>query len=245
MIKFFRKIRQKLLSENKFSKYLLYAIGEIFLVVIGILIALSINSWNQGRIDKKSESKYLKDIKKEIQNNNSVLDFYIKKRLPYKIDGLISAKKYNEENIEIKDTIAFLNSVSKGGMITNGFGILSRNTYNELVSTGSFQLISNDSIKNEVKNYYWGLDADDSNVETYKSDIINYTTGLRPYNSSKPSYISNYDSKEMMIAFRTVEFRKIIDRELSYAYSLENKIDGLVEDGLEIIELIDAELKNK
>ena len=49
----------------------------------------------------------------------------------------------------------------------------------------------------------------------------------------------------MMIAFRTVEFRKIIDRELSYAYSLENKIDGLVEDGLEIIELIDAELKNK
>mgnify|MGYP001591841413 CR=1 FL=1 len=49
MIKFFRRIRQGLLSENKFSKYLLYAIGEIILVVIGILIALQINNWNEKR----------------------------------------------------------------------------------------------------------------------------------------------------------------------------------------------------
>ena len=47
MIKFFRKIRQRLLTENKFSKYLLYAFGEILLVVIGILIALQINNWNE------------------------------------------------------------------------------------------------------------------------------------------------------------------------------------------------------
>ena len=49
MIKFFRKIRQKLLTENKFSKYLLYAFGEIILVIIGILIALSINNWNEEK----------------------------------------------------------------------------------------------------------------------------------------------------------------------------------------------------
>ena len=49
MIKFFRKIRQRLLTENKFSKYLIYAIGEIILVVIGILIALQINNWNENR----------------------------------------------------------------------------------------------------------------------------------------------------------------------------------------------------
>ncbi|MFD2587802.1 DUF6090 family protein [Croceitalea marina] len=245
MIKFVRKIRQNLLLENKTGKYLKYAIGEILLVVIGILIALSINNWNQSRIDKRSESKYLNDIKKEIQNNNSVLDYYIKNRLPYKIEGLLAAKKYSEANIEIKDTIAFLNNVSKGGMITNGLGILSRNTFNELLSTGNFQLVSKDSIKIKVKKYYWGLDADEINVETYKSDIIKFITGLRPYNSSNPNYISKYDSKEMMIAFRSVEFRKIVDRELSYAYSLENKIDGLIEEGLEIIKFIDTELNNK
>ena len=47
MIKFFRNIRKALLAENKFTKYLMYAIGEIVLVVIGILIALSINNWNE------------------------------------------------------------------------------------------------------------------------------------------------------------------------------------------------------
>jgi len=49
MIKFFRHIRKQLLTENKFSKYLIYAVGEIVLVVIGILIALSINNWNEER----------------------------------------------------------------------------------------------------------------------------------------------------------------------------------------------------
>ena len=49
MIKFFRKIRQKMLTENKFNKYLIYAFGEIVLVVIGILIALQINTWNENK----------------------------------------------------------------------------------------------------------------------------------------------------------------------------------------------------
>lgn len=52
MIKFFRHIRQQLLTENKFSKYALYAIGEIILVVVGILIALQINNWNEARKSK-------------------------------------------------------------------------------------------------------------------------------------------------------------------------------------------------
>ena len=54
MIKFFRKIRQNLLLENKTSKYFSYAIGEIVLVVIGILIALSINNWNEERKRKEN-----------------------------------------------------------------------------------------------------------------------------------------------------------------------------------------------
>jgi len=49
MLKFFRRIRQKLLSENRFRKYLIYAIGEIVLVMIGILLALQVNNWNEDR----------------------------------------------------------------------------------------------------------------------------------------------------------------------------------------------------
>ncbi|WP_339893795.1 DUF6090 family protein [uncultured Algibacter sp.] len=67
MIKFFRKIRQKLLTENKFSKYLLYAVGEIVLVVIGILIALQVNTWNENTKRNTEEIEYLKRLNKDIK----------------------------------------------------------------------------------------------------------------------------------------------------------------------------------
>ncbi|MBO3116100.1 hypothetical protein J4050_05040 [Winogradskyella sp. DF17] len=69
MIKFFRHIRESLLMENKTSKYFKYAIGEIVLVVIGILIALQINNWNEKRIERKSEIKYLTNIKLDLKKD--------------------------------------------------------------------------------------------------------------------------------------------------------------------------------
>lgn len=63
MIRFFRKIRQNLLTENKLSKYLIYAIGEIILVVIGILIALQINNWNENKKLLKLEKEILEEVK--------------------------------------------------------------------------------------------------------------------------------------------------------------------------------------
>jgi len=74
MIKFFRKIRQKLVTENKFSKYLIYAIGEIVLVVIGILIALSINNWNENHKNQSKEKTVLSAIHNEFTINKSQLD---------------------------------------------------------------------------------------------------------------------------------------------------------------------------
>jgi hypothetical protein len=69
MLKFFRKIRQKMLSENKFSKYLLYAIGEIILVMIGILLALQVNNWNENRKAQKSEINILSQLKTDLNEN--------------------------------------------------------------------------------------------------------------------------------------------------------------------------------
>lgn len=74
MIKFFRKIRKGLLVDNKFSKYLLYAIGEIVLVVIGILIALQINNWNEIRKNKAAEQQLLTSLLQEFESNLIILN---------------------------------------------------------------------------------------------------------------------------------------------------------------------------
>ena len=77
MIKFFRKIRQKMLTENKFSKYLLYAIGEIVLVVIGILIALQINNWNETKKNTIAIRNVLLEIKEDLIQDKSLLKISI------------------------------------------------------------------------------------------------------------------------------------------------------------------------
>jgi hypothetical protein len=72
MLRFFRQIRQRLLTDNKFSKYLLYAIGEILLVVIGILIALQVDSWNEERKFKSSQRDFLEDLRTQVINDTTV-----------------------------------------------------------------------------------------------------------------------------------------------------------------------------
>ncbi|MBN3521006.1 hypothetical protein JYB62_13435 [Algoriphagus lutimaris] len=69
MISFFRKIRQNLLKQNRVTRYLVYAIGEIFLVVIGILIALQVNNWNEERKNKKEVRVILKEIQQDLIND--------------------------------------------------------------------------------------------------------------------------------------------------------------------------------
>ncbi|MAN60189.1 MAG: hypothetical protein CMC08_10175 [Flavobacteriaceae bacterium] len=73
MIKFFRNIRRRLLVENRFSKYLLYAIGEIVLVVIGILIALQINTWNEARKNNTYEREILSQINENLKQDRTNL----------------------------------------------------------------------------------------------------------------------------------------------------------------------------
>jgi hypothetical protein len=93
MIKLFRKVRQKMLTENKFSKYLIYAIGEIILVVIGILIALQLNSWKEINTERAVEKGYIVSLIEDIKKDNRNFDIAI---------------KMNEERIKGLDSLAYL-----------------------------------------------------------------------------------------------------------------------------------------
>ncbi|MFD2915817.1 DUF6090 family protein [Psychroserpens luteus] len=95
MIKFFRKVRHKMLTENKFSKYLIYSIGEIILVVIGILIALSINNWNEEKQQKKVLNNIYATIKADLQQDIKNIDKIVNSSQPLEKDylAIINKKK--------------------------------------------------------------------------------------------------------------------------------------------------------
>ena len=81
MIKFFRHVRQNLLSEGKTGKYLKYAIGEIVLVVIGILIALQINNWNEAQKNDRMEAAYYCRLLEDIDQDGAQIDQLIQSAL--------------------------------------------------------------------------------------------------------------------------------------------------------------------
>jgi len=101
MIKFFRKIRQNLLLEGKTGKYLKYAIGEIVLVVIGILIALQINNWNEKNKQKIAETEFIKGLKNDLKQDKQFILTVIKTYNP-KISAYSSlTNEFEKDNIEL------------------------------------------------------------------------------------------------------------------------------------------------
>ena len=151
MIKFFRKIRQGLLTENKFSKYLLYAIGEIVLVVIGILIALSINNWNESLKTQSRVSLHYKELKEEPNFDLARINQHIIRLEAVDNYGIHIRTYLNMKLVEI-DTLEL-----KRAFLGAGFYVTfdaSRVAYDNLVSSGDINLITNNALKRKLGEYH-------------------------------------------------------------------------------------------
>ena len=155
MIKFFRKIRYDLMEKNKTSKYFKYAIGEIILVVIGILNALQINNWNNSRMDSKREASYIKNIERDLNNQIKAIDLQITFEAQVADNCLIALKPYNETNtLEIDSTLALaLGSITTRRTFTNP-----NPSYVELISSGNIALLKNEVFKDQIIIYYEELE---------------------------------------------------------------------------------------
>jgi|TARA_R110001606_G_scaffold397685_2_gene574917 hypothetical protein len=172
MIKFFRKIRQRLLTENKFSKYLLYAIGEILLVVIGILIALSINNWNEERKSRADEIKILTNIKKSLLSDlDSQFAIHFKAVRMY-INRTDSIMYHIQENLPFNDTLGRNLIVLSSGGSLNWTPQLT--AYKRLEVKG-IDIIENDSLLEAI------LDIYNLDYPSIQNSFDNYLRNIHEY----------------------------------------------------------------
>lgn len=144
MIKLFRKIRKNLLMENKTGKYLTYAIGEIFLVVIGILIALQINNWNENRKTNLEEKMVLESLYENLilanqQSEALIIDEKALKQLLIRLLGV--------ENIAIGiERLTITDSIFKRAVWDLESNVPVINTYTNLKNTNKLSLVKNNKI---------------------------------------------------------------------------------------------------
>jgi hypothetical protein len=175
MIKIFRHIRQNLIMENKTSKYFKYAIGEILLVVIGILIALSINNWNQNRINKQNEKLILNELHKEFISNKIQLDtvLFVNKRSFQSVKYLQSKLPIDMEKINL-DSLAY-------HLYYMGYTYTfnpSKGVTNALMNSSTFNLISNGELRQLLIRW------DDVVTDFQEEEIYahnNYVNHLKPF----------------------------------------------------------------
>jgi uncharacterized protein DUF6090 len=144
MINFFRNIRKKLADDNKPVKYLRYAIGEIVLVVIGILIALSINNWNQGRIKERTAVSLSNRLYIEIRKNKKELDLQMIriKDLQKETKSLLMlfGPDYKQVNSRLLDSLIY-------GFISTPLFDSNAPTLDEALNTGQVSILASDSLR--------------------------------------------------------------------------------------------------
>lgn len=132
MIKIFRHIRQKLLAENRFSKYLLYAIGEIILVVIGILIALQINNWNEARKKENQFKSTLEELYNKISDDVWFYNFMIRENenIISVTDSLLKTKKNDRLNFTLPANLWYTTIRAKNSSQSIALPVLEKIAFN-------------------------------------------------------------------------------------------------------------------
>jgi hypothetical protein len=257
MLPFFRKIRKKMADDNRPLKYMRYAIGEIVLVVIGILIALQINTWNEERKDNLQETTILRSLQNDIQSDLRDLDYSIEFKKTAIIEytnclAILSGKKEGTKEEFSKNFRSFL---QVGGVTLNA------TTFNNLQNNGELKLIKNKSLRDSIVGYYntdyegWETALRDytrnnfapyllefdyiPTIEMTQIDpqlqpfVENFTEDLEDYNKEEQS-LEAYKNNYMIINMLRFKIRNILGvtaaytRQNEYANNLNKSIDNYI-----------------
>jgi hypothetical protein len=219
MIKFFRKTRKKMADDNKPIKYLRYAIGEIVLVVVGILIALSINNWNENVKTHRNQQNNLQLIKVEMINNLKAV-FEEKKELDKTIVScrdlinLINTPN-NLKNIEERE-LSFLIA----GLIRDDVqAFLENGAMNQLIASDGLKNIENDNIRTILASWH----SKTSYVRLQEQHIFNSQSKIREYINTNGNV-------------------KVLFEEIGYSQKLELKNSQIKQSNKHLLK--DQELEN-
>lgn len=167
MIKIFRNIRYKLMSENKTGRYFKYAIGEIILVVIGILIALQINNWNENRKNSITEADYYCRILDDFVLNEKLIDENYE-RINHKIQLTKALIKDIHKIPNVKSTIVnkFIAAVRQDVFVPSTI------TFDDITSSGQLKLLKDIELKNRLIQHRAFLNNTIELLEENRNEIV-------------------------------------------------------------------------
>ncbi len=221
MIKFFRKIRQNLIMENKTGKYFKYAIGEIVLVVIGILIALQINNWNESRKARVKEVEILKDFEKGLQFDILQIDSIFMQYDRAKI-AIKNVLNHLENDLPYSDSLDYYffdtTLLFETGGLTNG-------VYETLKSAG-FDVITNKEIRDLIILIYDEIDPWLYTWELRYVEMIDHAK-RNVYNSRfRDSWNGDYKDQKVIGTMKPLNY-EALKQDNEFKYFLRTQLNDM------------------
>lgn len=239
MIKYFRKIRQQLLTQNRFSKYLLYAVGEILLVMVGILLALQVNNWNEERKEKVLEMEILEEISENLREDHKDHN----QNVEY-INRSINASKivlyHLDNNLPYHDSLSthfsWLAALPNFEPINSGYQNLLSNRVN---------IIKNDTLRRKISGIYnqynwlrdYLKDRQNGNNQPLLIDMTKKFKVLRPLDTAVPLDYSSLKNDH--------EFNALIQQNLRIMDIIMELMEDIIKLNYELIENIKSELNSR
>jgi len=234
MIKFFRKIRQNLLSEGKTEKYFKYALGEIVLVVIGILIALSINNWNENRKSKRVVNEIYLNLQNSLVQDSTEVQRTIKSHnKSLKVQKELILKQVSQESIEFEENN--LNQLIADIQIGVFSFFPKTGIYNSIVSNNGMDLLKSTKIKASLINLYDHQYKRYANMDATIENKYHYQ--LFPVILKKIGYVKNVNENPDPLLFKE-NYKELVSECRNVYGILTSNRDLLIEIGKEINELL-------
>jgi hypothetical protein len=218
MITLFRKIRQTLIAENKMGKYMKYAIGEILLVMVGILLALQVSNWNSDRIDRKNERKLLDNIHRDFVTNKVNFDTVkvINYRVKALLDSCVSLLPLDDDIVKQRAFWKMHESIE--GITYNPYS----STVESVINSNSLQLIQDEELQKYLVS--WKdvlLDYQEEENAYYKLMNDHYW----PYFTDAFDY-AGIDKEKNRASTKTGKFRSMVMQRRNYQRSIIEAIEN-------------------
>ncbi len=233
-MKFFRKIRQRLINEGKLKRYLLYAIGEILLVMIGISLAFQLDNWNDDRINQNAEIRFYENIKEQIIDDQELITSQREYNNHY-----MAQFKYANEIIEANDrskidTLA----VIVGNLTQYSDFDKEGNIYETMVNSGQIKLLRNHEIVNGIREleelYHYTNRMESIHYDAMMNHVVKAINPVLKFATTeikKPDAVYSYEFQNLVIVLMKV----MDEKEMVYNNTLEeiNRVLNLIDEELE------------
>lgn len=253
MLRFFRKIRIKLIDEGNLKRYLIYSIGEILLVMLGILFAVQVNNWNESNKAQKSELDALVDLREEFVGNVNSFEVHL-------ADKQRTANSWKELILKISDQSLpdSIKGFGRGPSGTMTF-IPSQSTLNKLIFTGNIDNIKNDSLRyllsswDNIFNEY--QEDEDFHHSFVQNQLVPYEMGLTAYPFFEksfqrvpeftPFYTADEQKQLIIRAYKDLKYQNLLLRNHYWLIIVLEEGEKLQKTMRTIIKLLDSEIDSK